>query len=181
MIGYDDQFLDEAVSRYKSFLHLSKMLLDRNMNLFCVPTHDIDLIWHTHQLYPTAYCTDLTVVFGKVLDHKDRDSAGSRENGKNNLQLMFIRTKELWEDTYRYMYCVDGVKQHKLKDEVVRCFMDHVPGLSTCHHETQSKLDKRAVSCFITCSLTDDAANRANCIINCYMGVEGTKQDGVVV
>ena len=63
----NDIFLKEAVARYKGFLHLIKRNRQLSVKRFCVPTYDIDLIWHSHQLYPAAYCKDLTTILGKVL------------------------------------------------------------------------------------------------------------------
>lgn len=160
MIGYDDRFLEESVCRYKSFLHLSKMLIERHVDLFCVPTHDIDLIWHTHQLYPAAYCEDLTTILGAILDHNDRDS-GSSESGKNNLGLMFLQTKELWEDTYGSMYCVEDAKQQKdNNNEVVRCCMDHVvPGLGGSKTPLTSEKHAYCVGCLLSFVLYAEGCN----------------------
>ncbi|EFH45232.1 hypothetical protein ARALYDRAFT_912565 [Arabidopsis lyrata subsp. lyrata] len=65
----NDVFLQEAVARYKAFLYLIKGNRERSIKLFCVPTYDIDLIWHTHQLHAHSYCNDLTKMIGKVLDY----------------------------------------------------------------------------------------------------------------
>ncbi|CAL9228324.1 unnamed protein product, partial [Arabidopsis halleri] len=57
----NDVFL---VTRYKPFLYLIKGNRERSIKLFFVPTYDIDLIWHTHQLHALSYCTDLTKMIG---------------------------------------------------------------------------------------------------------------------
>ncbi|EFH47387.1 predicted protein [Arabidopsis lyrata subsp. lyrata] len=61
----NDVFLQEAVARYKVFLYLIKGNRERSIKLFCVPTYDIDLIWHTHQLHAHSYCNDLTKMIEK--------------------------------------------------------------------------------------------------------------------
>ncbi|MQL41496.1 glycine-rich domain-containing protein-like, partial [Escherichia coli] len=55
----NDLFIKEAVARYKGFLYLIKTNKDKGIKRFCVPTYDIDLIWHSHQLHPVSYCKDL--------------------------------------------------------------------------------------------------------------------------
>ncbi|PRQ20907.1 putative Glycine-rich domain-containing protein [Rosa chinensis] len=54
-----NSFLLSAVARYKGFLLLIKRNRQLSVKRFCVPTYDIDLIWHCHQLHPAAYCKDL--------------------------------------------------------------------------------------------------------------------------
>ncbi|CAN1773899.1 Glycine-rich domain-containing protein 1, partial [Linum perenne] len=51
--------LENDVAIYKGFLHLIKRNAERSINAFCVPTTDIDLIWHTHQLHPVSYSKDM--------------------------------------------------------------------------------------------------------------------------
>ncbi|MCL7027143.1 hypothetical protein MKW94_019351, partial [Papaver nudicaule] len=92
-------FLEGAVARYKGFLHLIKRNKERSINLFCVPTYDIDLIWHTHQLHPVAYCKDVVRITSKLLgmmtqiqtEAKDRslmlDFQGLLLNGKSCLDV----------------------------------------------------------------------------------------------
>ncbi|KAG7566456.1 Glycine-rich domain-containing protein-like [Arabidopsis thaliana x Arabidopsis arenosa] len=62
----NDVFLQEAVAIYKAFLYLIKIKRERSIKFFRVPTYDIDLIWHTHQLHALSYCNDLTKMIGKV-------------------------------------------------------------------------------------------------------------------
>lgn len=92
----DDHFLEGAVARYKGFLHLIKRI-----NYFCVPTYDIDLIWHSHQLHPASYCKDLVAIMGKVLEHDDTDS--DRTKGKK-LDVGFSETTEKWEKAFGSRY-----------------------------------------------------------------------------
>ncbi|KAF8970581.1 hypothetical protein BDZ97DRAFT_1789924 [Flammula alnicola] len=58
--------LEESISRYAGFLKLS---MDRNAGSLG-PAHDIDLVWHTHQL-KYNYRTDFLRIFGWFLDHID--------------------------------------------------------------------------------------------------------------
>lgn len=45
----------------------------RTQGIFCVPTYDIDLMWHAHQLFPSAYALDCARLFGGLKDHDDSD------------------------------------------------------------------------------------------------------------
>ncbi|KAM7275109.1 hypothetical protein ACFE04_016975 [Oxalis oulophora] len=101
----NDIFLKEAVERYKGFLHLIKRNKEMSLRRFCVPTYDVDLIWHTHQLNPAAYCKDLNETLGKVLEHDDMDS--DRTKGKK-LDTGFSGTTKQWEDTFGRRYWKAG-------------------------------------------------------------------------
>ncbi|XP_057963215.1 glycine-rich domain-containing protein 1-like [Malania oleifera] len=97
----NDLFLEGAAARYKGFLHLIKRNRENSLKCFCVPTYDIDLIWHSHQLNPVSYCKDLTKVLGKVLEHDDTDS--DRTKGKK-LDVGFSETTKQWEETFGSRY-----------------------------------------------------------------------------
>ncbi|KAH0929645.1 hypothetical protein HID58_015372 [Brassica napus] len=101
----NDVFLQEAVARYKGFLYLIKKNRERSLKRFCVPTYDVDLIWHTHQLHPVAYCNDLEKLIGKVLEHDDTDS--DRGKGKK-LDTGFSNTTAQWEETFGRRYWKAG-------------------------------------------------------------------------
>ncbi|XP_068312580.1 glycine-rich domain-containing protein 1-like [Pyrus communis] len=97
----DNLFLEGAVDRYKGFLHLIKRNRERSITRFCVPTYDIDLIWHSHQLHPASYCKDLVAIMGKVLEHDDTDS--DRTKGQK-LDVGFSETGKQWEETFGSRY-----------------------------------------------------------------------------
>ncbi|KAL8143018.1 hypothetical protein V2J09_016050 [Rumex salicifolius] len=97
----DDLFLQESVDRYKGFLYLMKMNMEKSAMYSCVPTYDIDLIWHTHQLHPSSYSKDLIQLLGMVLEHDDTDS--DRSEG-NTLNLSFKQTTQQWEDLFGRSY-----------------------------------------------------------------------------
>ncbi|XP_038997497.1 glycine-rich domain-containing protein 2-like isoform X4 [Hibiscus syriacus] len=101
----NDVFIQEAVARYKGFLHLIKRNREKSIKRFCVPTYDIDLIWHTHQLHPVFYCIDLNRTLGKILEHDDTDS--DRTKGKK-LDVGFSGTTKQWEDTFGTRYWKAG-------------------------------------------------------------------------
>ncbi|KAJ6816584.1 glycine-rich domain-containing protein 1 [Iris pallida] len=97
----NDRFLEEAVARYKGFLHLIKRNQERKTKCFCVPTYDIDLIWHSHQLQPSDYCKDMVGLLGRILEHDDTDS--DRTKGQK-LDTGFSEATKLWEDAYGLRY-----------------------------------------------------------------------------
>lgn len=97
----NDLFLESAAARYKGFLHLIKRNNDKFLKRFCVPTYDVDLMWHTHQLHPSSYSKDLVSLLGKVLEHDDTDS--DRSKGMK-LDTGFFDTTKQWEDTFGSRY-----------------------------------------------------------------------------
>lgn len=101
----DEVFLREAMARYKGFLHLIRRNRERSIRRFCVPTYDIDLIWHTHQLHPVSYCKNMDQLLGKILEHDDVDQ--DRTKGKK-LDTGFSGTTKLWEDTFGSRYWKAG-------------------------------------------------------------------------
>ncbi|KAG6577614.1 Glycine-rich domain-containing protein 1, partial [Cucurbita argyrosperma subsp. sororia] len=101
----NEVFLQEAVARYKGFLYLIKSNREKSIKRFCVPTYDIDLIWHSHQLNPISYCKDLKNLIGMVLEHDDMDS--DRTKGKK-LDTGFSGTTKQWEDTFGTRYWKAG-------------------------------------------------------------------------
>ncbi|KAJ6868483.1 glycine-rich domain-containing protein 1-like isoform X1 [Populus alba x Populus x berolinensis] len=101
----NDIFLQGAIARYKGFLHIIKRNWEKSINCFCVPTYDIDLIWHTHQLHPVSYCKDASQALGRILAHDDMDS--DRSKGKK-LDVGFFGTTRHWEETFGRRYWKAG-------------------------------------------------------------------------
>ncbi|KAG6394310.1 hypothetical protein SASPL_144894 [Salvia splendens] len=97
----DTHYIIGAVARYKGFLHLIKRNKEKGIKSFSVPTYDIDLIWHTHQLHPVFYCEDLLKIMGKILEHDDTDS--DRTKGQK-LDVGFTGTTKTFEDLYGHRY-----------------------------------------------------------------------------
>ncbi|KAJ0547139.1 putative Glycine-rich domain-containing protein [Helianthus annuus] len=97
----DDIFLEGAVERYKGFLHMIRRNIETKSNNFCVPTYDIDLMWHTHQLHPLSYCNDTMCLLGNVLDHDDTDS--DRTKG-HKLDSGFSKTTKQWNEMFLSRY-----------------------------------------------------------------------------
>ena len=62
-------YLSDAVARYHKFMFLMKAL-DSKRTLI-VPTLDIDLCWHTHQLFPRLYREWCIEHLGRTVNHDD--------------------------------------------------------------------------------------------------------------
>uniref|UniRef100_A0A8H8CLD4 Uncharacterized protein n=1 Tax=Psilocybe cubensis TaxID=181762 RepID=A0A8H8CLD4_PSICU len=96
--------LQHALSRYHAFLDLmvssTSSTLSGSSSKFLVPTLDIDLIWHTHQLIPAKYESDCTMLLKRFLDHDDKVE-GLR------LSSAFDITARAWKDRFgvQYTYC----------------------------------------------------------------------------
>ncbi|GLB34329.1 putative expressed protein [Lyophyllum shimeji] len=60
--------LQHAVARYHAFLDL----MAASPDAFYVPTLDIDLVWHTHQLAGERYNEDCMTYVGHYVDHDDK-------------------------------------------------------------------------------------------------------------
>ncbi|XP_038876850.1 uncharacterized protein LOC120069217 [Benincasa hispida] len=101
----NENFLQEALARYRGFLYLIKSSMDESVQMFCVPTYDIDLIWHTHQLHPLCYCKDMKKLLGLVLEHDD--TVTDRTVGEK-LDIGFTGTTKQWDDTFGTSYSKIG-------------------------------------------------------------------------
>lgn len=128
----NDLFIKEAVARYKGFLYLIKRNKEKGVKRFCVPTYDIDLIWHSHQLHPVSYCKDLNEALGKVLEHDDTDS--DRTKGKK-LDVGFSGTTKQWEDTFGTRYWKAGAM-----------YRGNAPSSITSNPYSSSMICKKVVS-----------------------------------
>ena len=94
-------FLQSSLSRYKRFIALKRC----TTGAFLVPTYDIDLMWHTHQLCPLEYTDDLNGFLGCVMEH---DSTTDRNLGPK-LNDSTAETSRLWSQAYPWeRYYVNG-------------------------------------------------------------------------
>lgn len=141
-----DVFIKEAVARYKGFLYLIKRNKENGIKQFCVPTYDIDLIWHSHQLCPVSYCKDLKAALGKVLEHDDMDP--DRAKGKK-LDVGFSETTNQWEETFGKRYWKAGAMYRGnapspvTSNPLSNMMCEKV--LSSSHHPLEIQLQERKV------------------------------------
>ncbi|KAK9670141.1 hypothetical protein RND81_13G180500 [Saponaria officinalis] len=101
----DDLFLQEALCRYKGFLHIIRSNRKTNQQRFSVPTYDIDLMWHTHQLYPDSYCKDTIELVGSVVQHNDSDPDKSKGS---KLDIGYQETTKQWQQMFGSSYWKAG-------------------------------------------------------------------------
>jgi len=87
---HDKQFLKAAQKRYQRFLFLKH----QHPTEVLVPCYDIDLMWHTHMLHPSAYRHDTMKVLGQTLVHDD--SVNNRKSG-SLLVRADQKTRDLWK------------------------------------------------------------------------------------
>ncbi|BFI32323.1 hypothetical protein MPTK2_4g04810 [Marchantia polymorpha subsp. ruderalis] len=102
---WDRRFLGTALQRYKGFLYLIKKSQEKpaenGQRPFFVPTYDIDLLWHTHQLSPSSYASDMKLFLGRLLEHDD--TVNDRTPGQK-LSNGFADTCETWFRTFGRVY-----------------------------------------------------------------------------
>ncbi|KAJ2921920.1 hypothetical protein H1R20_g15175, partial [Candolleomyces eurysporus] len=100
--GYTDSpritpTLMNAVARYHAFLDL----LSTGSESLLVPTLDIDLVWHTHQLMPEKYHNDCMNSLGRFIDHDDKVDIVS-------LSTAFDETYKAWTSRFGVSYTCCG-------------------------------------------------------------------------
>jgi hypothetical protein len=78
--------LRRAVARYDRFLSLFALYPGEML----VPTLDIDLVWHTHQLSAARYERDMRARVGRFVNHDDTVGQGTLQGGRD-------RTREVWQ------------------------------------------------------------------------------------
>ena len=113
----ETRYIRGAVARYKGFLHLIKRNKEQGIQSFVVPTYDIDLIWHTHQLHPASYTEDLFKYMGRILEHDDTDS--DRSKGQK-LDVGFTGTNRTFEDLFGRRYWRAGAMYKGVAPSPVR-------------------------------------------------------------
>lgn len=81
--------------KYERFI-----LLNNDPNLMAVPTLDVDLAWHTHQLNPASYRRYVMKKIHHFLDHDDQVT-------ETDLNDAFARTSKMYEKKYggKYSEC----------------------------------------------------------------------------
>ncbi|GAA5910114.1 hypothetical protein JCM8208_000960 [Rhodotorula glutinis] len=92
----DDILLKRCIARYHAFIDL----MASSPSSFCVPTLDIDLAWHTHQLKET-YKFDTVMATGRFIDHDDKVEEGALATG-------FDVTARAWKSRFGVPYSTCG-------------------------------------------------------------------------
>lgn len=113
----DERFLRAAEERYKGYLYLIKKSM--TLKSCYVPTHDIELMWRSHQLNQEAYEKDTVELLGKLLQHDQDINNGFR---KRHGEAFSETTKE-WERIFGRRYLRAGAMH---RENLV------IPSPSTC-------------------------------------------------
>jgi hypothetical protein len=105
--GLDTPFaLFKANTRYHKFLLLLNRKNQSNKKkINLVPTLDIDLCWHTHQLFPVPYRQWCIDHLGTTVNHDDTIGSG-------DLAVGLRQTSLAWFDAYRESYTTDDLRQN---------------------------------------------------------------------
>ncbi|KAJ2912590.1 hypothetical protein MD484_g7831, partial [Candolleomyces efflorescens] len=92
----DEIVLQHAIARYHAFLDL----MSSSPASFFVPTLDIDLVWHTHQLMSAKYEADCKQYIWRFIDHDDKVDG-------IKLSSAFDLTCRAWKDRFStpYTHC----------------------------------------------------------------------------
>ncbi|KAH9049000.1 hypothetical protein EDB84DRAFT_1410083 [Lactarius hengduanensis] len=93
----DAAVLHHAIVRYHAFLDL----VASSQRMLVVPTLDIDLVWHSHQLSGPRYHKDCKTNVGRYVDHDDRVE-------QFHLSDAFDATCRAWEKRYGIPYTQCG-------------------------------------------------------------------------
>ncbi|KAK0230085.1 hypothetical protein IW262DRAFT_1261796 [Armillaria fumosa] len=89
----DEMALKHCAARYHAFLDL----ISSSPACFFVPTLDIDLVWHTHQLMARRYSRDCLKHVGRFIDHDDKVA-------EDKLSNAFDITCRAWQDRFGISY-----------------------------------------------------------------------------
>ncbi|KAJ3370137.1 hypothetical protein GGF31_004756 [Allomyces arbusculus] len=87
----------QATVRY----HKPMLMLAKHKGMFMVPTLDIDLAWHTHQLHPQRYAAYTLDKLGAVLNHADTIESPRLKEG-------FTKTAHVWSEMFGEPYACDA-------------------------------------------------------------------------
>jgi Glycine-rich domain-containing protein-like len=93
--------LSNATVRYHKFLLLMKRVKNVKRKVALVPTLDIDLCWHTHQLQAPSYRKWCVEHLGAAINHDDTV-------GKDTLDTGLKETNAAWSKAYRESYTADS-------------------------------------------------------------------------
>ncbi|KAK0189741.1 hypothetical protein F5146DRAFT_1052324 [Armillaria mellea] len=93
----DEVVLKHCTARYHAFLDL----MSSSPTGFFVPTLDIDLVWHTHQLSAQQYSRDCLEYVRRFVDHDDKVA-------ENKLSDAFDFSCRAWQDRFGIPYAHCG-------------------------------------------------------------------------
>jgi hypothetical protein len=84
---------ERLVGKYQRFFDI----MAKHPHAVAVPTLDVDLAWHTHQLSPGAYYRYSVAKTSRFIDHDDKID-------EDALSAHFAWTSKVYQDTYGEVY-----------------------------------------------------------------------------
>lgn len=99
--------LSRSVIRYGKFLALMKPQGSFKRKYSLVPTLDIDLWWHTHQLHPYLYREWCMINLSRPINHDDTIRTA-------DLKKSFRKTSLRWYEVYSEQYTTDDLKRRHI-------------------------------------------------------------------
>lgn len=148
------QLLEHALLRYHCFLDLTAA----SPNLMAVPTLDIDLIWHSHQLMGGRYGVDCDIYIGRRVDHP-------LATEESILSTALDDTCRAWQSRFHipYMQCGCPAPDESVFEKFIRIFrqytgtrtrlraslhLDHLPATHPSLHNAVLDPDRGAFGSF---------------------------------
>ncbi|KAF2669986.1 hypothetical protein BT63DRAFT_423960 [Microthyrium microscopicum] len=129
--------LDHMRLRYVKFMNLIRL-----QGQMIVPTLDIDLVWHTHQLSSNKYEEWCIMNVGRAINHDDTIDTPNLSSGLEH-------TKQLWTQIYREDYLAPGTDAAGLAPQKDPRLTRPPPGMTPAQQELwtfdlgrQQQLDK---------------------------------------
>jgi len=180
--------LETALERYIRFFQL--MTSSPSM----VPTLDVDLVWHTHQLSPSRYLFFCKEHHGGLIDHDDKVEGSTIENGFNRTQQMYqarfaenyvlchswycevgrllLKDGILLEDHSGLDYIIE-VQNRRRKTLGVRVFLDLAPCQCKSPNDPGTALTECTSNCGSDCSSNCHQGCSSDCCGSCNSGCAG--------
>lgn len=85
--------MERLIAKYQRFIDIMAYYPSQ----MAVPTLDVDLAWHTHQLSPQPYYAFTTTQTSKFIDHDDKVS-------EEKLNAAFEWTSKTYQERYNDVY-----------------------------------------------------------------------------
>ena len=85
--------MSRLLTKYERFL----TIMSKNPKSITVPTLDVDLAWHTHQLSPVSYYRHTVNLAGRFIDHDDKIA-------EHTLSKQFEWTSKMYQTMYGEVY-----------------------------------------------------------------------------
>ncbi|KIK96103.1 hypothetical protein PAXRUDRAFT_826337 [Paxillus rubicundulus Ve08.2h10] len=118
------EILEQSVVRYHAFLDL----MTAHSSFMPVPTLDIDLVWHTHQLMANRYGIDCEMYVGRYVNHE-------LSVAESHLSSAFDDTCRAWQTRYQvpYMQCGCPLPPETSLQKFMRFVRQYMRGRSNLH------------------------------------------------